>query len=302
MPCVYVHLGLPKTATTTLQHDFFPYIDNSRYIYLGVEQPRSKKSDVLYEMICNAVNNDQGMLEARQELISRLNQGKSLIISEEMFVVSTTTSTWQVKLKRLANLLFDVEYKILVTVREPVSAMFSFYVELSRFAEQQQPWQQLALNNNDFYIYHYEKFFSVLDASFESQFIFVAAFENIINGDVESILDFLDNPTLEPSFSGIGHQNKKPIKDSAVIIHQQRSLKSLKSLKSIYQRLRGRNNSLLTMLKNNLQSMRKKFPFFERKKIYLNQPSVMDRQETYLAMQESIKALNQKFGIDYSGE
>jgi hypothetical protein len=42
MKKLFVHIGLTKTGTTTLQQYYFPFIDT--FHYSGVNQPRGKSS------------------------------------------------------------------------------------------------------------------------------------------------------------------------------------------------------------------------------------------------------------------
>jgi len=54
-PKVFVHIGLLKTATTTLQHEFFPKFNNSKIVYIGLRTPRRQKQSLLFEHFDKAV-------------------------------------------------------------------------------------------------------------------------------------------------------------------------------------------------------------------------------------------------------
>jgi len=131
---IIVHIGLPKTATTTLQSDFFPVFVNDFIEYWGVCQPRGKRGQSnAYFNFYRAVDTGLRVGEVRKELELKIAQGKTVIFSEEMITVSSTTSsTWREKLKNLGNILKGLQYDIVVTVRDPIPALFSYYVELHR--------------------------------------------------------------------------------------------------------------------------------------------------------------------------
>lgn len=88
---VYIHIGLPKTATTTLQLDYFPHVNNDKFQYLGVFQPRGQEvPDPLFTKVISAARLGNGLEEANQDLKERLNTGqRSIIISEEMLTVGS---------------------------------------------------------------------------------------------------------------------------------------------------------------------------------------------------------------------
>jgi len=53
---IYVHIELPKTATTTLQSHFYPKLPKDKVDSLGVHQPRGEKKEVLFDHFIQAVN------------------------------------------------------------------------------------------------------------------------------------------------------------------------------------------------------------------------------------------------------
>ena len=70
---LFVHIGLPKTATTTLQIEFFPELANGGIRYLGVFQPRSEREqDDLYTGCIGAAWGVRPMCDARAELAAAL--------------------------------------------------------------------------------------------------------------------------------------------------------------------------------------------------------------------------------------
>ncbi|MDA3833716.1 MAG: hypothetical protein PF495_09985, partial [Spirochaetales bacterium] len=219
MTCLYLHIGLPKTATTTLQQDVFPFVDHFFFDYIGVAQPRGEKNDSLFNEIYRSVNTGDGISDVKNALKERLAQGKSLIVSEEIFTVTTVGSTWQKKLENLGSLLDGVDYKILLTVREPTSAMFSCYVELyRRYKKIKSSFPELAIRHNDFKIYNYDYLFDVLAKYFGNIEIYVQSFEKLVAGDISSTLLFLGNPDFESDYTGIKTNNSKKSTSGAVLL------------------------------------------------------------------------------------
>lgn len=131
-----VHIGLPKTATTTLQADVFPKLINNQIKYLGTFQPREKTPlKNLYHHFCKAVESRENIDNIRILLNKEISKGHTLIISEEGMTVPSGNITWKKKLENLGKIVRGFDYTIIVSVREPSSALFSYYCELyPRFA------------------------------------------------------------------------------------------------------------------------------------------------------------------------
>ena len=199
---VYFHIGLPKTATTSLQFDYFPYVDNENFLYLGVTQPRGRyENDSLYEFIFKAIYSGKGIEKVSKLICERIEkEKKSLIISDEIFTVSTGDISWRDKVERIGELVKPLDYRILVTVREPASAMHSFYIErYQKFRNESDTFVDLALSKEDFEIYKYEGFFKYLDLNFEKENVYCQTFENILIGDFDRVSSFLGYPEMESS-------------------------------------------------------------------------------------------------------
>lgn len=122
-----MHLGPPKTATTSLQH-FFQEQNFSNIEYLGIKQPRGKSGDSftskLYEKVIG-VDTELKLSELKQ-----LTKEKNVILSEEMFLVQSSKISWKDKLRNLKDILNDFEVTIVIVAREPISAIKSYYQEL----------------------------------------------------------------------------------------------------------------------------------------------------------------------------
>lgn len=239
---LYIHIGLPKTATTTLQRDFFPYVDNERYDYLGTPQPRvaSSEGDSLFWNIYDYIKTGENLAKASEELASRLAVGRDLIISEEMILVSSKGGAWRDKLRRLGELVKGIDYKILLTVREPVSAMFSYYVErLGEMSEPQKNWLHYVLSNEAFDVFRYDVLLDELSVHFKADALCVIPFERLIRGGWAELLSFVETETLSSGFSGLGVSNQKKNQQGSVIVYRRQVERVSRSLSKRVKRTKG---------------------------------------------------------------
>ena len=119
MARIFIHIGLPKTATTTLQKQVFSNKSNNSLNYLGVYQPRSIKQNALYRHFYKAIYSGKELSRVQKMLQNELNKGKDLLISEEMIVLSTFENRWRKNIENLYEVIKAFDYLIIVTVREP---------------------------------------------------------------------------------------------------------------------------------------------------------------------------------------
>jgi hypothetical protein len=179
---VIVHIGLPKTATTVLQTSIFPALDRQAYEYLGVCQPRGRVSQsAAFKAVYAAVVHRQ-QVESAKAMLTEISSTRSVFISEEIFTSTTVESSWKHKVINLSDLLSGFDAEILVTVREPAVAMFSYFVEMHR-----SPFVNAARGFRDscqmefLKIYKYREFFEFLEYHFGGKFV-VESFEQVTSG------------------------------------------------------------------------------------------------------------------------
>lgn len=131
---LFLHIGPPKTATTSLQYAV-QAAEDDWYVYGGVRQPRDPAdrgiSWQLHEAAC-------GRLERRspegERLVAAirapLQAGKHMLVSEEMLLVRQPGMPFQSKIEGLGRFLADLPVTILLTFRDPESGLRSYYQEI----------------------------------------------------------------------------------------------------------------------------------------------------------------------------
>lgn len=185
-----LHIGLPKTATSTLQTHFFPHSTN--YHYIGVNQPRSRPNDPLYNHITKAIGsiceNDRAyQIQKAAELLNKTTQ--NILFSEEMVLVDGHKS-WTQKLEVL-NLIFSKHpHKILLTLRRPWDCAFSLYVEMRADMQPSYPtFYEFWEKSNQAGIFRYRTLISTIQNIFGDSDIHIATFEKVISDPYEMFQD-----------------------------------------------------------------------------------------------------------------
>lgn len=222
-----IHLGLPKTATTSLQYDYFPVLNEaSDCFYIGVNQPRhSRKQTEAYRLINDYMSGCTALGIAKNTLDSIYTKHETIIFSDEMIMVSSGNSSWLSKLSRLAMLVKSYDFKILLTVRDPIDASISYYVE--RYAcFSLKSYLQCFQEEPDFRIFDYPYLMDTLDSLGLSQGIEIICFDDIVN-----------NPSL--ALKPIDKLLSLPFKDKPFPIIRNRNIKN-----TLLERIRERPQTL----------------------------------------------------------
>ena len=132
-PSIIVHIGPPKTATTSLQIAL-QEISHPNFHYAGTFQPRARNADSLCQRlyrVCSGKSPHQDEIKnVRDELKSYLQEDKTVFLSEEMFLIEQEHASIQIKIKRLRKTLAGFDCKILISARPGKSALLSLYQEL----------------------------------------------------------------------------------------------------------------------------------------------------------------------------
>lgn len=176
-----IHIGLPKTATTSLQRCVFSQEHKGQWNYCGIRQPRNQKQDKLYLALMNALDCREQQFESKRkdfvDAYSRLSTSKPLLISEEMVCIDTAVR-WQEKLERLGTLTGNGETKILVTVRDSSEGAFSLYAELFHYIRNKyESFHDFFENSNQARIFRYDEIIPCLENQFGRENIVLVPFE-----------------------------------------------------------------------------------------------------------------------------
>lgn len=131
---IICHIGPPKTATTSLQIAL-DKIDARNVIFVGAFQPRERNvNSISYRLhtYC-AWKSARIPSEKRrilEDLANILQRGNTIILSEELLLVSQSHASMQEKVCVLGDLLKGLPCQILVTARDPQFALPSYYQEI----------------------------------------------------------------------------------------------------------------------------------------------------------------------------
>ena len=192
MPQIYVHIGLPKTATTTLQTHAFQH--HNGWAYLGTRTPRllnATPRSRCWRPMCNGARD---RCRGAQALASRLErEGKPLMVSEENFSLGAfqgypsghpLSETRSAKWARLAQAMEPFRSLTLVSLRPFRASVFSAYVEY------QEQWSKDGRSPVDLVkqcdvmgMYRTSTFREEVASHFGAD-VHALAFEDVIKGDV----------------------------------------------------------------------------------------------------------------------
>jgi hypothetical protein len=159
---LFIHIGPPKTATTSLQYAFqnfsFP-----RFKYLGVHQPRGVKESSVSSVLLSHINGVKSaeISKAVEEIKALTLVGTICVISEEMFLVEKIGNEIFKKLTTLDVALAEIPRTYLITVRRPIDALPSYYQEMfSRLPSAMRKNEQLFFQSARCDCYDYPKIFT----------------------------------------------------------------------------------------------------------------------------------------------
>lgn len=131
---IICHIGPPKTATTSMQIALNS-INISDFLFVGAFQPRDldagSLSQRLHEFCAKKKqfsSNDQ--LRLTRELTDQVGAGKTIFISEEMFLVHQDNASIEEKINALNIVIRDLPCRILITLRDPNFALPSYFQEI----------------------------------------------------------------------------------------------------------------------------------------------------------------------------
>jgi hypothetical protein len=127
----FLHIGLPKTGTTTLQQKVFPEVFSEGF-YAGRyadDKLSSKILSVIQEVSIGYGVNSEAKVRYKEALQEIPAQKKFLLLSDEMLTVNSEGVTWDEKINNVLKFLSGYEVSVIITIRDPIAALYSFYIE-----------------------------------------------------------------------------------------------------------------------------------------------------------------------------
>lgn len=220
---LYLHIGLHKTATTSLQIDTFPFIDGVGFI--GRHQVDRRPQGELYLALsrycfCREKPGNIELASIRNKIHEQLSK-KSLLLSEEWFSSDYDSffqgkgARWQEKLRRLADVVDGLNCSVLVTVRNPCHAIYSLFTEFLRvgYAKQYSSFLAFTEKSNDVTPYFYNQFYSFVCRTFPSANIMFLRYEHLSKDPLVFLKNmeiFFDGRSIPPpGMRNITQKNKK---------------------------------------------------------------------------------------------
>lgn len=215
---VFIHIGYPKTATTTLQNHLFSNL--TRFDLIG--QPITKENEDVQKIIhtitdCETL--DYNADDLRERIERCVSDDKQLLISEESLSTGSSLSG-RVSRSEIAYRLKSLfpNAKIIVILREQKSIIKSFYLQKKKidknFKVDFNDWFESNKNNqhkeNVFQYLYYEKLIELYDKLFGEENIKILLFEDFkynLTPFVRELTDFLGED-FDSDKLGRKHDNK----------------------------------------------------------------------------------------------
>lgn len=221
---IYLHIGLHKTATTSLQTTLFPYLKDINYLGRGKDNGNEQLYEDISEYCFSKSDNELRKVALRQEL---LKIDENILLSDEWFTSDYSGRflfegcTWQEKIRRLSELVQGLECKVLLSLRAPVEGLYSQYCEfLTVGIGKTYPNFKNYINSNDAKAYNYHELDRIINDQFGN--VTYLHFEHIMNGNYQAILsgffDIEEIPRVEKKNSRNQTSKSIELKENSVIL------------------------------------------------------------------------------------
>lgn len=141
MAKILFHIGMPKTATTTLQENIFNELYKQKKInFIGRYMARGDKDFFFkpYEIVRSIrydseIEFNKKLPLFQKEFDSYLKENKLNIFSEELFTISYRDDVWDFdvikNLQRVNQIFSDHKVEVLLSIRDQKDIIYSFFVE-----------------------------------------------------------------------------------------------------------------------------------------------------------------------------
>jgi hypothetical protein len=196
---LYLHIGLHKTATSSLQKVVFPNLKNIHYVgrHFGGWEFHTES----YKKIADYIHNDHHVKRlqcAKAELDKLFGRYNDVLLSDEWITANYSlfkpdgSVTWQAKVNNLRRLLQEFDFKVACTLRDPVKCIYSQFLEFNRLGLSYAYNFDDYLKSNDALAYQYVEF----DLFLRSQLTNVTylKFEDLVINDFTRVEKFFGQP------------------------------------------------------------------------------------------------------------
>ena len=186
-------MGLPKTATTTLQTQVL--MGHSAWVYLGTRLPRILNADADFKSLEAYVQRGEGRAEeVTAALLARhQREGKPLMVSEENFSIGAfegypaghpLTHKRSAKLDRLCEVLQPMDAVVMVSLRPFRKVVFSAFVEYQeQWAKSGASPTELVQHSDVMGMYRYAQLRRELESRWPGR-VHALDFADIVRGEV----------------------------------------------------------------------------------------------------------------------
>lgn len=243
---ILLHLGLPKTATSSLQHNVLQRLHVEGEInFLGKclnYDLATKKIDIVNyagKFIRDAAEGNISIKEARNSLLSVLEEDKLNVFSDEGLMVAypgKKNLPLSEKINNLADIFSGYDVQVVVALRNPVEYLYSLYVELYpdffsnvRSLNSIEKFGNELISNPDNVLFE-SLFFERWAALLKSKFILsVVSYEKLVAGDETTISKWADLLGIDyQCFSDLFNIKKINVKKkSGKEVHQMKDLRQI---------------------------------------------------------------------------
>jgi len=249
---ILLHLGLPKTATSSLQHNVLQVLHfDERINFLGKclsYDLVTKKIDIVNykgKFIRDAAEGKASIKEARDRLVSVLDESKLNVFSDEGLMVAypgKKNLPLSVKINNLADIFKGYDVQVVVTLRNPVEYFYSLYVELypdyfssvRKLNTIEKYGNELISKSEDvlFESFFFDRWIALIKSRFK---ISVLSYERLAAGDVETMSKWADLLGVDQQcFCGLFNVTKINVKQKSG-----KEVRKIKDLRRIEIALRG---------------------------------------------------------------
>jgi hypothetical protein len=246
MKKIVIHLGLPKTASTTLQHHLFQKLyEQGKINFLGkVLNVDDKTGQIHTTNNSGKVIRDicEGKLErsAISALDKTLSDTLLNVYSDEGLMAcypGQDNRSLEEKLTTLKSILAPYDVKILISLRNPVDYFYSLYVQFyGQYFEGNKDYDtfdryirtyEKDKENKLYESFFYEDLLRRLGSLFETQVVLFEDLKHDKNHYYETVAKTLSLPTEEISkLLESKHENKKQHIENSIIAVSNKSLAS----------------------------------------------------------------------------